>query len=687
MNCPSCKIKVIGSDCPTCATKVVTACPDCEAAFLPCDQYCRNCGRELRFINFTNHTRLKDPREIRIEQYEYPADRDARRVMAGLWPIKVIARYGIEKFSQSTLHGTLLGSTVKVSDKQFPALKRASDVCMRMLDMKGVEVFISRSSVLAAQSYGVGGRNFIVLTSGLVETLDYDELLFIIGRQLGQIKSDHLLYLSIIDTVKKGVKTIPMFGNAILEIVSFILLPWQRSSQLTADRAGLICCQSIQTATKALTKIALGSRELFDKVDLDEFLQQYQDLQEEGAWGEYMQVNPFVLTRIRKLQSFIESPSWKRIMNEAYSPNRPQFTCYYCDAKYELKDFDAKLKSLCCDSCKRKLHIDELFCPHCGTKDNLAGRDISCSGFTCSACERPYFIGDERKLMEAYKNDLPKNSPYSILSVHHSASPEEVAQAYVKAMHEDKGEERVLSEKLAIDKAYRELINTRRRCRVDSNLKIQINRKLYGKEEEKTRRCHQCGVITFGEYCGHCGGKRQSEDGTGKPSSAKHSPQIRLLKESLAKEEAFGDGIVFFEDNPFDISFKVSPHTYFIAIVEGDLDSPSSITSVIQECNKRSEQLTRQSWLHASASFVLVTLGKVDTHLLQRLVKKDFAYRRGMTGTFDLEILAKTSKGTLERLVLPEQEEEGKEAPITKFDDFDHLARQMAKERTPSTDT
>ena len=606
--------------------------------------------------------------------------------MAGLWPIKVIARYGIEKFSQASLHGTLLGSTVKVSDKQFPALKRASNACMRMLDMKDVEVFISRSSVLAAQSYGVGGRNFIVLTSGLVETLDYDELLFIIGRQLGQIKSDHLLYLSIIDTVKKGVKKIPVFGEAVLELVTFVLLPWQRSSQLTADRAGLICCQSIQTATKALTKLALGSRELFDKVCLDEFLQQYQDLQEEGAWGEYMQVNPFVLTRIRKLQSFIESPSWQRIMNDAYSPDRPLFTCYYCDAKYELEDFDAKLKTLCCESCQRKLHIDELFCPHCGTKDNLAGRDVSCSSFTCSACDRPYFIGDERMVMEAYRKDLPKDCSYEILGVHHLASPEELAKAYVKAMQDDKKELRVLSEKLAIDKAYRKLINTRRRCREDNILRVEINRKLFGKGDEKTQTCHQCGVITFGEYCGHCGGQRKSEDGKENISSTKQSPQVRLLKEALAKEEAFGDGIVFFEDKPFDISFKVSPHTYFVAIVEADLDTPASINSVILECNKRSDQLTRQSWLHASASFILVTLGKVDVHLLQRLVKKDFAYRRGMTGSFDLEILAKTSKGILERLILPEEEEEGKEAPITKFDDFDHLARHMAKERTPAAD-
>ncbi len=606
--------------------------------------------------------------------------------MAGLWPIKVIARYGIEKFSQTSILGTLLGSTVKVSEKQFPALQRASKVCMRLLDMKDVEVFISRSATLAANTYGVGGRNFIVLTSSLVEALDYDDLLFILGREMGHIKSDHLLYLSIISLLKQGVKSVPMFGNALLELLSFILLPWQRSSQLTADRAGLLCCQSIQTATKALTRITLGSRKLFNKFDLDEFLRQYQDLQKQGAWGEYMRVNPFVLTRIRKLQSFIESPSWKRIMNTAYSPDRPVFTCYYCDAKYELTDFDAPLKTLCCDSCSRKLHLDTLFCPHCGTKDNLAGREVSCSTFTCSACERPYFLGDERRMVEAYLNELPKDSAYSTLGVPFSAHPDAVAQAYVKAMKTKEGETKVLSEKLAIDNAYRLLINTRRRCRHDNDLKVQICANLAGLQDEKKYKCHQCGVLTMGDFCGYCGARKQTSEESGKGSAAA-SPQVRLFKDSLTKEEAFGDGLVFFEDNPFAISFKVSPHTYYVALVEEDLDTPASISSIIKDCNKRSDQLTSQSWLHASASFVLIALGKVDTHLLQRLVKRDFAFRRGMTGVFDLEVVAKTAKGTLERQILPDVEEGAKEPPIKLFDDFDHLARHLAEERTPSADT
>jgi len=690
MDCPSCAAHVIGADCPRCAVTVVSACPDCNARFQSCDVHCRSCGRELRFINFSNHTVLRKPAAVRVEQYEHPADREARRVMAGLWPVKVIARYGIETFSQPTLHGTLLGSTVKVSDKQFPVIKRVADVCMAMLHMRGIEIFISRSAVMAASSHGVGGRNFIVLTSGLVENLDDDELLFLLGRQMGHIKSDHTLYLSILAALQKGIQALPMVGDTALEVLNFVLLPWQRSSQLTADRAGLICCQSIQTATKALTKLALGSRELFDKVCLDEFLRQYQDLQNEGAWGEYMQVNPFVLTRIRQLQGFIESPAWYRLLYGAYHPHRPTFGCYYCNATYELTDFDAPLQSLRCTDCGRTLHVEELFCPHCGTTDRLAGESVSCAGFTCSSCHRPYFLHDERRLAEAWNGALPEDCAYATLRVPFNASPERLAQGYVAAMRPADGRPLAVERRIAIDKAYRTLLNTRRRIRHDASLHHRLCRNLVGDQSEPLVDCPRCGVTAATTFCGHCGASADPATETrpdhapakGQPPSA----ELTRLKEALAGESAFGDGIVFFTDAPFDVCFKVSPHVFHVAIVTTALTTPGVIRQWLDECNRRSELIARQSWLHAAATFVLVVLADVDEQLVHNLGAHHFVARRGVTGVFQLDVLVADRAGGF-RLSTAPPPVDARTAPSTfaGYGEYcNHLAQQVAN--SPSGD-
>ncbi len=82
-----------------------------------------------------------------------------------------------------------LASSVRVTDRQFPRVYALHLEACRLLDMPYVpEVFVSPSPFLNAGAVGMD-KPFITLNSATVDLLTDDELLAIIGHELGHIKS------------------------------------------------------------------------------------------------------------------------------------------------------------------------------------------------------------------------------------------------------------------------------------------------------------------------------------------------------------------------------------------------------------------------------------------------------------------------------------------------------------------
>jgi len=647
MKCLSCENIYNDSACPKCGTLAPATCPQCKSDFLPCDDYCNECGREVRFINYTSPQLLKQPINLKAEHYECKADENARKFMSGLWPVKIAARYGIKKFSEPTLRSQLLGSCVKVSDKQFPQIYEASKVCQRILGIEHNEVYISKVKALQASVYGVGGQSYTVITSGMAEIMDYDDTLFILGRQMGHVKSDHLLYLSLLDLLKTGVKAIPMVGATLFSVLSFALLNWQRSSELTADRAGLLCCQSIRTATRALTKIALGSKTLFDKIDFDEFLRQHTQMGRNGKWGEYMQVNPFILTRIRELQAFVESSDWQRIMSDSYNPQAPSFTCYYCSTVEHISDFDKPLGSFTCSKCQKNMFIEKIFCPHCGGNNDTsqAADTLTCSDFKCKICDKSYFESYEKELMTKWHKHLPSNSPYSLLELPFWASVDEISGAYGALMNKSGSERPSVPEKIKFDRSYRTLINAEKRELTNRNISLSFFREMNSLKDEVAGTCTRCGTNVFGLFCTYCGMKRVI-NGSDQEISKAWPADINTLIDVLMDEKMCDSELKLYEEGPFYPSFRHKAVNFHCAIEEAEQNKPSVITALLNKCKNEDKESTGRL-ISGKSRFIIFLQEKIDLELFDK-VFNDYETETNNSSIFpEILLISKSSDGSL----------------------------------------
>jgi Zn-dependent protease with chaperone function len=127
-----------------------------------------------------------------------------------------------------------------------------------VLEVQPPHLFIQNNPFPNAYTYGYTNP-FVVVTTGLLKDFDEDELMFILGHELGQLKCGHTLYntmaqnltyiIGIISDMTLGI------GGLVTQGIQLALLEWSRKAEFSADRAGLLAVQDRGTASGALSKL------------------------------------------------------------------------------------------------------------------------------------------------------------------------------------------------------------------------------------------------------------------------------------------------------------------------------------------------------------------------------------------------------------------------------------------------
>ena len=134
--------------------------------------------------------------------------------------------------------GADLYTNVRVDGRNYPKLHAIVADCARILDVTMPEVFIDYSAFYNAYTAGVR-RTFVVINSSVVDEFSEPELRYIIGHELGHIKSGHVLYHSIGRALFRYSQIIfQMFPAAQLIFVPLAVAyyEWVRRSEFSCDR-------------------------------------------------------------------------------------------------------------------------------------------------------------------------------------------------------------------------------------------------------------------------------------------------------------------------------------------------------------------------------------------------------------------------------------------------------------------
>src|SRR3984885_2182796 len=241
-------------------------------------------------------------------EYTYTFDRQSRVAFENTKPVALAVEASVRLFKQMGKH-QLLGNAVRVSERQFPRIHTITKTACDTLQIAMPQVFLVNSPVFNAGTLGTNDDSFIMVHSSLVDQYSDDELLTVIGHECGHIHNSHVAYLTALHylTYMAG-----MFLPWILQPALVALRTWSRRAEITCDRAGMLVAKDQQAAERAITKLAVGSRKLYEEFNPDAFLEQH----EEGSQGigKYMEVfatHPWLPKRVLAMRVFGESQLYR----------------------------------------------------------------------------------------------------------------------------------------------------------------------------------------------------------------------------------------------------------------------------------------------------------------------------------------------------------------------------------------
>jgi uncharacterized RDD family membrane protein YckC len=190
--------------------------------------------------------------------------------------------------------GRLLGSSVRVHQRQYPRVFRIVKQTCAALDIPMPLIFVREDNYVPVVALGFGEPYALVVSSHWIEIFADDELAFMVGRELGHIAAGHTRFHSLLS----------VNGNE-NPIVSMIFGGWLRRCALTCDKVGLLCCGSIDAAIRAMGIAAF--HEFGRKVDYEVFAEQHAELEDDSVlrWGEWLSSEPYATRRIASLRLFM----------------------------------------------------------------------------------------------------------------------------------------------------------------------------------------------------------------------------------------------------------------------------------------------------------------------------------------------------------------------------------------------
>ena len=258
--------------------------------------------------------------------YEHPADRGAMATLRTVPGVGNVLKTLNSLFNERAERLMAVASHVRVGPAQYPVLDKLRLESAEILDLpKAPKLYVARDPGVIAQTRGID-EPFIVLSTGLVEALDTEALRFVIGHEMGHVLSGHAVLLTLLDRLlrlQRSVAWLPL-GVIGLRAVIAALHEWQRKSELSCDRAGLLAGQDPQAALRAHLYLA-GATDL-SQIDIPSFLAQAKEYEEIEDIRDSIikllavesQPHPFAVVRASQLQRWAASDEYRTILTGDY---------------------------------------------------------------------------------------------------------------------------------------------------------------------------------------------------------------------------------------------------------------------------------------------------------------------------------------------------------------------------------
>jgi Zn-dependent protease with chaperone function len=198
--------------------------------------------------------------------------------------LATVVRTASDKVGRPWIESTFNG--IRMGPRQLPHIWTQAVLAARILGLaKMPDVYVAGDQQWNTYTYGSDTSAFIVLGTALLTNFQHEELLFLLAREMGHCAAGHALWKTATRflTGGDGTHSGPLSGGIMGAIsptkwlegaVDIPLMAWQRQSEITADRAGLLAVGNELLARRVLLGWSIHSSRLLKQVNIEEWMKQ-----------------------------------------------------------------------------------------------------------------------------------------------------------------------------------------------------------------------------------------------------------------------------------------------------------------------------------------------------------------------------------------------------------------------------
>ena len=197
-------------------------------------------------------------KELEPEEFAHPMEVQALERLKNTRGLgKVVSKF-YELGFERTMKLQVVGSCLRASGHSFTHLEFLVDKACEVLECPITPtIYIQRTEELISRTLGMDDPIMVISTEA-VDKLSNQELLFMIGREIAHLRSNHILYQEIgliFPDIIEALSAVTLGIGAIVSTgLRYALFNWYHLADYTADRGGLLACQDKQAAMMVLAK-------------------------------------------------------------------------------------------------------------------------------------------------------------------------------------------------------------------------------------------------------------------------------------------------------------------------------------------------------------------------------------------------------------------------------------------------
>ncbi len=212
---------------------------------------------------------------LQADQFRHPLDLAATQSLKQLPGMDLLVRNFLGPIAEEFFYLNNISASILVGKTQLPHLHQLLLEACTTLDLEPPQMYVQQNPQPNAYTFAMRGKQpFLVLHTSLIDLLTPEEVQAVIAHELGHLKCEHGVYITLANLFVLAAGLLPDWGTTIAQQLREQMLAWVRCAEFSCDRAALLATQNPKTVASVLMKLAGGSPTLAPLLNIDAFLEQ-----------------------------------------------------------------------------------------------------------------------------------------------------------------------------------------------------------------------------------------------------------------------------------------------------------------------------------------------------------------------------------------------------------------------------